>query len=93
MVTERLSLRGVFTLNPWMHKGSLEPPEQVGCNYGKLMSSHITVSHKQLEIHSSAPTTELHKILHPTPKGEHQAGLLPSCFSNSTKFMEGELES
>ena len=52
------------------------------------MGSHISVSHKQLEIHSSAPTAELHKILHPTPKGEHQAGLLPSCSSNSTSSME-----
>ena len=71
-----------------MHKRNQEPPEQVGCNYAKLMSSHISVSHKQLEIHSSAPKTELHKILHPTPKGEHQAGLLPSCSSNSTNSME-----
>ena len=75
-----------------MHKGSWEPPEWVGCNYGKLMGSHISVSHKQLEIHSSAPPTELHKILHPTPK-EHEAGLLPSCSSNSTNSMEWGLES
>ena len=31
------------------------------------------VSHIHPGSHSSAPTTELHKILHPTPKGEHQS--------------------
>ena len=40
------------------------------------------------KIHSSTPTTDLHKILHPTLKGEPQAGLLPSCSSNSTNSME-----
>ena len=52
------------------------------------MSSHISVSHRQLEIHSSAPPTELHKILHSIPKGEYQTGFLPSCSSNSTNYME-----
>ena len=71
-----------------MHTGSWEPPEHVGCNYAELTSLHIRVSHKQLKIYSSEPTTELHKILHPTLKGEPQAGLLPSCSSNSTNSME-----
>ena len=48
----------------------------------------ISVSHMHSEIHSTAPATTLHKILHPTPKGEPQAGLLPSCSSNSTNSME-----
>ena len=48
----------------------------------------ISVSHMHSEIHSMAPATTLHKILHPTPKGEPQAGLLPSCSSNSTNSME-----
>ena len=46
------------------------------------------VSHIHPGSHSSAPTTDLHKILHSTPKGESQAGLLPLCSSNSTNSME-----
>ena len=46
------------------------------------------MSHINPEIHSTAPTSDLHKILHPTPKGEPQAGLFPSCSSNSTNSME-----
>ena len=71
-----------------MHKGSWGPPQWVGCNYGKWKSSHITVSHIHPGSHSSTPTTDLHKILHPTPKGDPQAGLLPLCSSNSTSSME-----
>lgn len=46
------------------------------------------VSHIHPGSHSSAPSTDPHKILHSTPKGEPQAGLLPSCSSNSTSSME-----
>ena len=74
-----------------MHKGSWGPPQWVGCNYGKWKISHIMVSHIHPGSHSSAPTTDFHKILHPTPKEDPQAGLLPSCSSNSTSSMEQRL--
>lgn len=44
-----------------------------------LMS--ITVSHLYVGTYGSALTTDVHKILHPTPKGQPQSALLPSfCF-------------
>lgn len=46
------------------------------------------VSHIHPGSHSSAPSTDPHKILHSTLKGEPKAGLLPSCSSNSTSSME-----
>ena len=46
------------------------------------------VSHIHPGNHSSAPSTDPHKIIHSTPEGEPQAGLLPSCSSNSTSSME-----
>ena len=88
MWSQEASSKGVFTLSLWMHKGSWGPPQWVGCDYGKWKSSRTMVSHIHPGSHSSAPTTDLHKILHSTPKGESQAGLLPLCSSNSTNSME-----
>ena len=69
MWSQEASSKGVFTLSLWMHKGTRGPPEQVGCNYGKLKSSYFSVSHKHPEIHSSAPTPGPHKISNLHPKG------------------------
>ena len=77
----RTHYKGVFTLNLWMYKGSWRPPEKVGYNYSKLKGFHIIMSHISSGNHSSTPAADLHKILHPTLKGEPQAGsnlILPS---------------
>ena len=63
----RTQSKAVFTLSFWIHKGSQEPWQQVGHNRGKLKSSQSVWA-----THSSAPTTDLHKIFQLHPKKNHK---------------------